>query len=63
METTHSSTGKGGKQMKMPKWIKNIFTYQCPRCLIGRVSHSHSEPHGWTTIEVYECNHCHTQYV
>jgi len=42
-------------------WLTKILTTQCTSCHIGRVSHSHSEPHGWTTIEVYKCNRCNTE--
>ena len=44
-------------------WLSNLMTTQCPRCELGRVSHDHSEPHGWTTIEVYKCNRCNTEFV
>lgn len=44
-------------------FLKNFMTSQCPICAIGRVSHSHSEPRGLTTIEVYQCDNCKTQFV
>jgi len=44
-------------------WLSDLMTAQCPRCELGRVSHDRSEPHGWTTIEVYKCNRCNTEFV
>lgn len=44
-------------------WFKNLMSTQCPKCKVGRVSHSHSEPHGRTTIEVYECDKCNSKFV
>ena len=45
------------------KRIKNVFSSKCPKCQIGRVSHSYSEPIGFTTIEVYECDNCNNKFV
>ena len=36
---------------------------KCPRCEFGRVYPHHSEPHGWTTIEVYKCDKCFTEFI
>jgi len=43
--------------------LKNFITSQCPRCEFGRVSHDHTEPLEWTTIEVYKCDRCNTEFV
>lgn len=36
---------------------------KCPRCEFGRVYPHHSEPHGWTTIEIYKCDKCFTEFI
>jgi hypothetical protein len=43
-------------------WLKKILSHKCNNCETGMVHHSHSEPFGWTTIEVYECDKCHHKY-
>lgn len=40
-----------------------FFSSKCPKCPTGRVSHSHSEPMGSTTVEVYECVACKEKFV
>lgn len=46
------------------KWFTDTFlTTPCPKCLSGRVWHSHSEPLEKTTIEVYECDNCKAKFV
>lgn len=49
--------------MKILNWLASLLGSPCPRCTIGRIYHSHSEPHGWTTIKVYECDKCKTQFI
>lgn len=44
-------------------WLVSLMTTTCPRCEVGRISHDHSEPHGWTTVEVYKCNNCNTEFI
>lgn len=51
------------KNSFLPDWLNNFLTSQCPRCELGRVSHDHTEPHEFTTIEVYRCDKCGTEFV
>lgn len=46
-----------------PIVMRCLLGVKCPRCDFGRVYYNHSEPHGWTTVEVYKCNKCFTEFV
>jgi hypothetical protein len=59
-ETANSDLGAVRRSFNL---LRNLMTTQCSRCELGRVSHDHTEPHGWTTIEVYKCNRCKTEFV
>ena len=63
MKDINSEKNTNNTNRRICEWWNNILKTNCPACLLGKVYHSHSEPHGWTTVEVYICDKCGTQYI
>ena len=50
----------------MKKFLIKLFRsclIKCKHCDEGRVRHSHSEKHRYTTVEVYECDRCGAKFI
>ena len=45
------------------RFIKNLFTIQCPKCKKGRLRYIGDDWTGHTWISVYECSKCKTEFV
>ena len=45
------------------RFFRNLFTNECPKCKIGRVSYIGDDWTGSVWISVYECNKCKSEYV